>query len=135
QSDSMHEINEVLGIGGNATTLYLDGPYSGQPPPTDGVGPLDFHRYSSPGVRSFSLDPNLAAYFSIDGGNKRLVSFNQYANKSDYGDWGNGVVPAQNKPNSSPQMQDAFDSKGSAPDLGANELIALDVIGYTLLEN
>ncbi len=52
---------------------------------------------------------------------------------SDFGDWGNGTNPAAGYGNNPPQVQDAFGAPGKAPDLGANELIALDVIGYTLI--
>lgn len=54
QSVVLHEIDEVLGISGSGSALYLTNGYSGQPLPTDGVGPLDLYRYATNGVRSFS---------------------------------------------------------------------------------
>jgi hypothetical protein len=128
-----HETDEALGIGGAGSTLYLATAYSGQTPTARSIGPLDLYRYQSPGVRSFSLAPNVSAYFSKDAGTNDLVDFNQYANGSDYGDWGNGTNPAVATGNVPPQVQDAFDTPGTASDLGPNEFIALDIVGYTLL--
>lgn len=138
QSTALHEIDEVLGIGGNASTLFLTKAYSGQTGPTDGVGPLDLYRYKAPGLRSFSLSPNVKAYFSINGGTSVLVSFNQEGwtssgSSADFGDWGDGVVPADGEGNTNSMVQDAVGTPGAAEDLGANEVIALDVVGYTLI--
>lgn len=134
QSVATHEIGEVLGDGGNGTTLYLAGSYTGQPSPTDGVGPLDFFRYSANGIKSFTLDPNAAApYFSINDGQTIFVHFNQFGNGSDFGDWGDGTGPADEQGNNPPQVQDAFGTPGATLNLGVNELIALNVIGYNFL--
>jgi Carboxypeptidase regulatory-like domain len=135
QSVATHEIDEVFGIGGNGSTLYLTNTYSGQTGPTDGVGPLDLYRYTAPGFRSFSLDSNATSYLSIDGGTNQLVYFNQYGKGSDFGDWGDGTNPADGMGNVPSQVQDAFGTPGATIDLGANELIGLDIIGYTLLKN
>src|SRR5207244_3642468 len=75
QSTAAHEIDETLGIGGWGSSLALSAPYTGQASPTTGIGPLDLFRYSSNGVRSFTLDPAAAAYFSIDGGRMTNVHF------------------------------------------------------------
>jgi Leucine-rich repeat (LRR) protein len=130
QATAAHEIDETLGIGGWGSSLELAGSYSGQASPTTGIGSLDLFRYSGPGIRSFTMDPTATAYFSIDGGMTKLVSFNQFGNGSDFGDWGDGVGPADGLGNSPPQVQDAFGSGN--PSMGANEFIALDVVGYTL---
>ena len=135
QSTAMHEIDEVLGIGGPGSVLRLTNSYTGQPLPTNGVGALDLYRYVSSGFRSFNYSAPSSPYFSLDGGVTRLVYFNQYANSSDYADWGNGTNPAVQSGNIPPQVQDAFNTPGATPNLGANELIALDVIGYTLSGN
>jgi hypothetical protein len=132
ESSVNHEVDEILGIGGWGSQLYLPGVYSGQSVPTNGVGPLDLYRYVSPGFRSFSFSPNVAPYFSIDGGTNVLVHFNQYGSGSDFGDWGDGMTPADEHGNNPPQVQDAFGAPSAAPDMGANEFIALDIIGYTL---
>ena len=131
QSAAAHEIDEVLGIGGNGSTLYQPGATPPESLPTD-VGPLDFFRYRDPGANSFAYDPSVMTYFSIDGGNTKLVNFNQNgASNADFGDWGstNGTRTG----NVPPQVQDAFGTPGETSNLGANELIALDVVGYTLL--
>ena len=107
--------------------------YTGQAGPTNGVGPLDLYRYASPGFRSFSLSPNVVSYFSITGGTNILVDFNQYGAGTDFGDWGNGMTPAVKEGNNPPQVQDAIGTPGKQADLGRNELVALDIVGYTLI--
>jgi photosystem II stability/assembly factor-like uncharacterized protein len=131
QSTAAHEIDEVLGIGGNGSTLDLLNGNSG-PGQTNGVGPLDLYRYVSPGFRSFIYSPTVAPYLSIDGGATMLVHFNQYGYGSDYGDWGNGANPAVQADNNPPQVQDAYGTPGEMFNLGPNEFIALDIVGYTL---
>ena len=123
ESVATHEMDEALGIGGDGSALYQPGNIEPANLPSTGIGPLDLYRYSAPGVRSFTYDPNATAYFSIDGGVKRLVAFNQDgAGGADFGDWASAK----------PQVQDAFGTPGTAPNIGPNELIALDVVGYTL---
>jgi hypothetical protein len=129
QSGALHEVNEVLGIGGYGSTLVNStkgGPYE---VPETGVGPLDLYRYAQPSVRSFSLNANRVAYFSIDGGVTKLIDFSQTIDM-DFGDWGNPDNPGTG--NNPPLVQDAPRPRGVAPDLAKYELIALDVVGYTL---
>jgi Carboxypeptidase regulatory-like domain len=138
QSTVLHEVDEVLGIGGNGTSLALTTDYSGQIGPTNVIKSLDLYRYVATGFRSFSLSPNDSAYFSIKGGANVLVYFNQQGYTSvngsqDFGDWGDGTNPADGMGNVPSQVQDAVGTPGAAENLGANELIALDVIGYTLI--
>lgn len=118
QSVATHEIDEILGIGGTGSNLGSTG----------GVGDLDLFRYSAPGVRGYSTNPNATAYFSINGGTTVLSFFNQVAG-ADYGDWKSDPLPA----GFGPQVQDAFATPGSAPTLGVNELTAFNVIGYGLV--
>lgn len=118
QSVVAHEINEVLGIGGWGSSVGLQ---------DDTIGPLDLFRYSGSGMRGFTTNANAPAYFSIDGGVTTNVFFSQTSGK-DYGDWGNGVAPFNNPP----QVQDA-DGGTANPSMKANEFIALDVVGYSLL--
>jgi hypothetical protein len=131
QSVAAHEIDEVLGIGGNGSTLFQPGSTPPTSLPSD-VGPLDLFRYSAPGTRSFTYDPNTSAYFSIDSGSTNLVYFNQQngADGADFGDWGNPQGTGSG--NTPPQVQDAFGTPGGMADLGRNELTALNVIGYDL---
>ena len=131
QSVAGHETDELLGIGGPGSALYLNGSYTGQAPPTGPVGVLDLFRYASPGVRSFTLDPTVNAYFSINGGYTNLVYFDQNNEGADFSDWGNGIPDAQYG-NSPPQLQDSFGSPGTDINIGGNELTALDVEGYNL---
>jgi hypothetical protein len=126
-----HEMDEVLGIGGEGSVLGSG--TSAAILPTGAVGPLDLFRYSAPGVRSFSQSANVSAYFSINGGHTNLVYFNQVYG-ADFGDWGNGTVPAEEDGNTPPQVQDAFGAPGVDVNLGFNELTALDVVGYNLTE-
>lgn len=122
----LHEIDEVLGIGGDGSTLTAD-----QPLPTTGIGPLDLYRYQSPGQRSFSTSPNVPAYFSINRGTNYIALFSQYPGH-DFGDWGNNVVPANGLPGNPPGVQDADASLGQTIYLGFREMVALDVVGYTV---
>jgi hypothetical protein len=124
QSVAMHEINEVLGIGGTGSTL------TGTDSLTGPVGPLDLFRYSAPGVRTYSntLNNNPFAYFSINGGATVLSYFNQRSLGADFGDWLSNPLP----PGFSPQVQDAFATAGASPVDGVNELTALNVVGYSV---
>jgi hypothetical protein len=112
---TMHEIDEVLGLGSGIGLKTGGG--------STVVRPEDLYRYTSAGngTRSFTSNGD-NAYFSIDGIHN-LVQFNQVSG-ADYGDWhtGSGTV----------RVQDAFGTPNSNPSLGI-ELTALDVIGYDRL--
>lgn len=116
-----HEIDETLGIGGPGSSLSFPG--------TNFVGSMDLYRYVSLGFRSFYASPFIFPYFSIDDGASNMVFFNQNAT-GDLADWGNGRNTQYG--NTPPQVQDAFATPGIATPLGVNELVALDIIGYTL---
>jgi PEP-CTERM motif len=117
-SVAMHELDEILGIGGTGSTLGNAG---------TAIGSLDLFRYSAPGVRSYTTDANATSYFSIDGGNTVLSFFNQQAG-ADYADWSSNPIPG----GFPVQVQDAFGTPGTNPTLGPNELTALNVVGYSL---
>jgi hypothetical protein len=128
ESAVTHEMDEVLGIGGAGSHLS-----SGT---TGDVGPMDLFRYSAPNTRSFteSVSATPAPYFSINSGTTDLVHFNQnyLTDGSDFGDWGNGAVPAQVAGNSPPQVQDAYAGPTAEANLGPNEMTAFDVVGWNL---
>ena len=71
------------------------------------------------------------AYFSIDGGATNFVYFDQNDEGADFADWGNGT-PNSEAGNNPPQMQDSFGTQGVDVNIGANELAALDVVGWNL---
>lgn len=101
-----HEIDEVLG--------FFSTVGSGFDP-----APQDLYRYTAAGARTYTTVGD-DAYFSIDG-TTDLARFNQDG-QGDYGDFHDGGTP---------QVQDAYGTQGSAPQLGV-ELIGLDAIGYDL---
>ena len=113
-----HEIDEALGLGS-----ALNGLKNGASAPTGPVFGEDLFRYDQLYNRSFNTTLTSQAFFSIDGATQ-LARFNQDAG-GDFGDWFSDGTQ-------SPQVQDAFGTKGATPDLGV-ELTALDVIGYTLV--
>jgi len=118
---AQHEIDEVLGI-----QSALNGASNGGPTPSGAVSTFDLFRYDQNGNRSFSTASSAEAYFSINGGTTRLARFNQTAG-GDFSDFYSPGGPA-------PQVQDAFGTPGSTPNLGV-ELTALDILGYDLTEN
>jgi hypothetical protein len=122
QAVAGHEIDEVLGIGGDGSAVSAT--------PTN-ISPLDLYRYTAAGVRSFSTSESIAPYFSLNGGVTDFVHFNQYTG-ADYGDWGNGAIPAAGRGNNPPNMQDAFGTPGKDLNIGQYELAALDAEGWTL---
>lgn len=138
-----HETDEVLGIGGAGSTLndlLLDPNFaqdffgvSG-----DAFGPLDLYRYAAPGVPSYVANPGIDfsqfAYFSLDGGNSFIDSFNQQAMIfGDAGDWGLAqVCPGGIFVGGSGGVQDAFTCNNHSADVTRNspEDFALQAIGY-----
>jgi hypothetical protein len=112
-----HEIDEVLGF-----SSALNGLNNGDPAPTGPVSPEDLFRYDAIGARSFTTASNAASYFSLDG-TTDLARFNQYQT-GDFQDW-YSYYGGQ-----TPQVQDAFGTKGTAP-LPGVEFRVLDAIGYT----
>jgi hypothetical protein len=110
-----HEIDENLGFGSTLNSTPNGGPTS-----TNWVQPEDLFRYDPRGHRSWSSTLTDTAYCSFDG-STILARFNQDQD-GDYSDWyspGNQV----------PQVQDAFGTQGSTPQMGV-EWRVLDAIGY-----
>lgn len=102
-----HEITEVMGRYGLGQNGASSGRYS----------PIDLFRYLSPGVRD--LTPANGAYFSIDGGNTVINTFNGTGG-GDLSDWA-GLTP------------DSYNhalAPGQELDATAGDIIEMDVIGY-----
>lgn len=110
-----HEIDEALGLGSalNGGTV-----------PAGLITGEDLFRYAAAGTRSFNVDPDAQAYFSVDGGQTALVYFNQDS-RGDFQDW---YSIGQH----TPEVQDAFGTPGVQINLGTNEVMALRVVGYNL---
>ena len=114
-----HELDEVLGI-------------SSALPDTSEIWPVDLFRYTTNLVRTFTTSGD-DAYFSTDGAN--LIARYNMNSGGDYADWwsySSNWSPATGISLAYPQVQDAFSGPGNALDLGAAELAALDVVGWTL---
>ena len=106
-----HEINEILGGGGQGSTL-------GQS--IAAFGPLDLYRYSAAGTPSFTTASSATAYFSVDGGVTDIVPFNQTA-PGDFADF--GVAG---------DVQSAFGTPGTLPSYFTTspEFAMMAAIGY-----
>jgi hypothetical protein len=114
-----HEINEILGGGGQGSTLN-NIPCGGSKTDFPDVGVLDLYRYSAPGVPSFSSCTGTSAYLSVDGGITDIIAFNSNAG-SDLADFGpDGFVQSANA------------TKGIAPayTTASPEFPMLESIGY-----
>ena len=113
-----HEINEILGGGGQGSAL--NGIAANQPADLNSVGVLDPYRYSAPGVPSLTTAGSSTAYLSANGGVTSIVSFNQNSG-SDYGDFSTGG-----------NIQSAFGASGLsvAYNAASPEYQMLEAIGY-----
>jgi hypothetical protein len=84
-----HEIDEILGGGGQGSTL--NGIADGIAVYNNYYGVLDLYRYATPNVPSFTTSATATAYLSVNGGVSAIAAFNQ--NRSgDYADFGPTVV-------------------------------------------
>jgi len=113
QRETEHEIDEVMGLGSNASVSIFD--------------PQDLFTWSSADVRN--ITSNGTRYFSINGGVTKIVDLNQSAGM-DFGDWLSTLCPQAH-----PYVQNASDCPGQSLDVAATspEGIDLDVIGYDLV--
>jgi len=122
-----HEIDEVLG---SASALPNGG--TGGVPTTPGVA--DLFRYSAAGTRSFALNSSTSgpcsgtptAYFSVDGGNTNIQSYNNCNNGGDYGDW-------YCSDGSQVQCYGGPSNGSAALTLTSPEVQLLDAIGYNFV--
>jgi hypothetical protein len=122
-----HEIDEVLGGGGGGSTLNAIASFCANDP--SGFfckfGSLDLYRYSAPGVPSFSTSSAPSTYFSINGGQTKIVAFNQNSS-GDFGDFApSGTGAGQ-------LIQNAFNSMGQdeAYTSLSPEYTMMESIGY-----
>jgi hypothetical protein len=124
-----HEINEMLGGGGQGSVLNNIAFCASNPTNADciangnytrDVGVLDLYRYSAPGVPSFTTSNTAFSYLSVDGGNTDIVGFNQ-DNGGDLADFSTCT-----------NVQSAFSCSGIvAPyDTSSPEYKMLESIGY-----
>jgi hypothetical protein len=124
-----HEINEMLGGGGQGSVLNNIAFCASNPSNADciangnytkDVGPLDLYRYSSPGVPSFTTSDSAFSYLSVDGGNTDIVGFNQNSG-GDLADFSTCT-----------DVQSAFSCSGivASDDTSSPEYQMLQSIGY-----
>lgn len=113
-----HEINEILGGGGQGSTLNAI--QQGLTAYNNFRGPVDLYRYSAPGVASFTTSNAASSYFSVDGGVTNIVAWNQ-SSGGDYADFGTSGF-----------VQSAFNSPGTFPSYttASPEFAMLTAIGY-----
>jgi hypothetical protein len=76
-----HEIDQILGGGGQGSTLGR-----GFPP---GFGATDLYRYSGLHTPSYTTSSSATAFLSVDGGNTSIAGFNQ----GGIGDFGDFLAP------------------------------------------
>jgi hypothetical protein len=123
-----HEINEILGGGGQGSMLNTIADCQSSPTQActanndyaHDLGVLDLYRYSAPGTPSFTTSGSASSYFSIDGGVTDIVGFNQNS-AGDYADYSNPD-----------DVQSAFSTPGGvAPyDSTTPEFPMMEAIGY-----
>jgi hypothetical protein len=102
-----HEITEIMGRYGLGQNGASSGRYS----------PIDLFRYSSPGM--LDLTPANGAYFSIDGGNTVINTFNGTGG-GDLSDWAGATPDSYNE---------AL-TRGKELDASPGDLTEMDVLGY-----
>jgi len=112
---ALHEIDEVLGVGGPATSV-------GAGYQNSYLGSLDPFRYKGLGAISHATGDT--AYLSINNGVTNIITYNNAGAGSDYADYAS---------NATHYVQDAYGTPGTYRDLAAPELVSYDVIGYTLI--
>jgi len=115
---ALHEIDEILGGGGQGS--MLNAVASNVSPYNGAVGTLDLYRYSAPNTPSFTTSGSATAYFSVDGGNTNIVGFNQ----SSGGDYADFITNTN--------VQSAFSSPGTVAtyDSSSPEVAMMASLGY-----
>jgi hypothetical protein len=107
---ALHEITEVMGRYGLTQNGAASGRYS----------PIDLFSYSAPGT--LALAPANGTYFSIDGGNTVINTFNGTGG-GDLSDWRGDTRDSFN----------AFSSSGVHNPFTAGDIQLMDAIGYDLI--
>jgi hypothetical protein len=107
---ALHEITEVMGRYGLSQNGASSGRYS----------PIDLFRYTSPG--NLALNPVNGTYFSIDGGNTTINTFNGTGG-GDLSDWSGATADSFN----------AFSNSGVLNPFSAGDIKLMDAIGYDLI--
>jgi len=122
-----HELDEVLGGGGAGSTLNFGSSCDAFPTGffCNKVGPTDLYRYSSPNNPSFTRSSSASAYMSVNGGDSKIVQFNQFFN----GDYGDFAPPGAG---AGQLIQNAFNSTGQyeAYTSSSPEFQMLESIGW-----
>lgn len=134
QGTVVHEIDEILGIGGLGSILG-DNCTGGGICTVGGstyIGDMDLYRFECGGTGVTSLSQSAScAEFSVDGGVTDIMNFNQTSG-GDWGDWANtigGVGPA----GCNPSVQSAWGCPADfspSSTLGTAEIDAFEAIGY-----
>jgi len=123
-----HETDEVLGTASCLTDrggATVDGcVVSGH----NALSPTDLYRYSAPGTFAFTSSPQ--AYFSVNGGNTIIATYNNTPNGGDYGDWVAQSTCAAT------QVQDYAATPGCSTDITTDpnhpEIQLLNAVGFNL---
>jgi hypothetical protein len=130
-----HEVNKILGGGGQGTVLNAVKTCANTPaaPVTatsqdcaansgyaNDLGVLDLYRYAAPGTPSFTTSGSASSYLSMDGGVTDIIGFNQDGS-GDYGDY-----------STNNNVQSAFGNPDVVAryDTTSPEYIMLEAIGY-----
>ncbi len=119
-----HEIIEILGGGGQGSTVGDGSPFS------NSYGGLDLYRYSAVNTPSYTTSSSATAYLSVDGGVTSIAAFNQSGGGSDYGDFTGPSNPSPS--NTGPCLiQSAYICSGPDAFTSASpEYAMLESIGY-----
>jgi len=121
-------VDEVLGIGGEGSS----GSMTVAPAVRRPGGRERTCTATARPIPAAIPSPPAGRLFSINSGTSNIVYFNQAGGGSDFGDWGDGVSPADGDPSSPPYVQDAFFTARHGYQPGHAGVTAFNVVGYEL---